>query len=117
MAGGGLRQARGGLNPGPPGGVQRAACSVVASVNPSDTSVVTGSDTTSSSATTNEATPVATASASVEEALSENSEIHEDADDYVWDSATVVSIGLNGNSITVDGEGVTVDGSTATISL
>lgn len=92
-----------------------AACSVVASVNPSDTSVVTGSDTTSSSATTNEATPVATASASVEEALSENSESHEDADDYVWDSATVVSIGLNGDSITVDGEGVTVDGSTATI--
>jgi len=63
-----------------------------------------------------EATAVSTAAGSVAEALAEKSKVHEDAEDYVWDSSTVVPIQLSGNSITVDGAGVTVDGSKATIS-
>ena len=51
----------------------------------------------------------------VEDALAENSEAHDNAEDYVWDSSTVIPIVLIGNTITVTGGGVTVDGSRATI--
>ncbi len=43
------------------------------------------------------------------------SDDHSDPEDYVWDSASVTSIGLNGDTITVDGSGVVVNGSTVTI--
>jgi len=41
---------------------------------------------------------------------------HEDATDYAWDSAAVIPITLQGDSITVDGDGATVEGSQVTIS-
>jgi hypothetical protein len=56
-----------------------------------------------------------TAADSSADALAGNSKGHEDADDYTWDSAAVVAITLNGNSITAGGEGVKVEGSKATI--
>ena len=56
-----------------------------------------------------------TDAATVTEVLAENSTVHDDAEDYVWDSALEVPIVLNGNSISVDGAGVTVEGSTVTI--
>ncbi len=53
--------------------------------------------------------------ATVTEVLAENSTVHDDAEDYVWDSAAEIPIVLNGDSISVDGAGVTVEGSTVTI--
>lgn len=53
--------------------------------------------------------------ASVADAAEANSQNHDDEADYTWDSAAVIPIVLNGDSITADGEGVTVDGSTVTI--
>jgi hypothetical protein len=91
------------------------ACSVVGSVTTSDTSSAISSNTTSSSTTTSQAISVATAATSVDEALAENSETHENAEDYVWDSSTETAIVLNGDSITISGDGVSVDGSKATI--
>ncbi|MBN1357438.1 carbohydrate-binding domain-containing protein [Candidatus Bathyarchaeota archaeon] len=45
-----------------------------------------------------------------------NAEDHEDPEDYVWNSADVIDIELNGASITVNPAGAaTVDGSTVTI--
>lgn len=63
----------------------------------------------------NETTDMSDTSAKAETVQVKNSETHEDADDYVWDSATVVPIILNGDSISVESKGVTVNGSTATI--
>lgn len=56
-----------------------------------------------------------TAAGSSTDPLADNSEDHEDADDYTWDSAAVVAITLNGDSITASGDGVKVEGSQATI--
>jgi hypothetical protein len=42
-------------------------------------------------------------------------ESHEAAEDYIWDASSVVSIVLDGTSITEDSPNVTVSGSTATI--
>jgi len=67
------------------------------------------------SATATAATAASTVAASVTDALTQKSKSHEDANDYVWDSSAVVSIALNGNSITTNGSGVKVDGSRATI--
>ncbi|MCB0195368.1 MAG: carbohydrate-binding domain-containing protein [Anaerolineae bacterium] len=53
--------------------------------------------------------------ASVDDAAAANSETHDDADDYTWDSASVIAIALNGDSITADSDDVTIDGSTVTI--
>jgi hypothetical protein len=53
---------------------------------------------------------------SVADAAAANSDDHEDAEDYVWDDADVIEIGLNGDSISADGDGVTVEGSRVTIS-
>ncbi len=76
----------------------------------------TGTDGTQSQTSTSvEATVAGSGAESVTEAQAENSETHEDANDYTWDAATVVAITLNGDSITADGNGVTVNGSTATI--
>lgn len=52
---------------------------------------------------------------SVAAALAENSTVHEDATDYVWENAAEVPIVLNGSAITANGEGVSMAGSTATI--
>jgi hypothetical protein len=60
-------------------------------------------------------TQSSSATGSVAVALAENSTIHDEAEDYAWESTETISIALDGNSITVDGEGVTVDGSQATI--
>ena len=40
---------------------------------------------------------------------------HEQDDDYIWDSSSVVQIVLNGSSITVTGEGATVEDTVVTI--
>lgn len=65
--------------------------------------------------TTSETTEAGSAASTTAEIQVEYSETHEDADDYVWDSAAVIPITLNGDSISVDGAGVSVNGSTATI--
>lgn len=88
-----------------------SACSVNSSATVS--AVV---DSGGSSSTTSNTTNIpSTASPSVPEALAENSSVHEDANDYSWESANVVSISLEGNTISTSGLGVVVDGSTATI--
>lgn len=62
-----------------------------------------------------EATVVGAGADSVVAAQAENSEIHTDTTDYIWDEASVISIELNGDAINVTGEGVTVEGSQTTI--
>ncbi|MFZ5916036.1 MAG: carbohydrate-binding domain-containing protein [Chloroflexota bacterium] len=79
-------------------------------VNSDPTAVATAAAATESSQAAEE-----TVAGSVAEAAAENSQDHDDASDYVWDSAQVVNIALNGSTIAADGAGVTVDGSTATI--
>jgi hypothetical protein len=51
----------------------------------------------------------------VDDATAENSEDHEAAADYVWDSSSVVQIVLNGASITENTSGATTNGSMLTI--
>jgi hypothetical protein len=68
-----------------------------------------------SSTTSSEAASASTSAGSVAAALAENQDSHDDEDDYVWDSANVVQIVLNGDVITADGQSVSVAGSTATI--
>ena len=68
-----------------------------------------------SNTTTEVTTVTSTGAETVSAALAENSEVHEDAQDYEWDSSSVVSITLNGDSISIEGTGVAVDGSVATI--
>jgi hypothetical protein len=92
-----------------------AACSLGNTATTVGTNTSLSSYTTTSSTTPDENTLAPTAAASVVEVLAEKSESHEDAEDYVWDSAAVVAIKLNGDSIAVDGEGVTVEGSQATV--
>lgn len=53
--------------------------------------------------------------ASAAEALAENSAVHGEPEDAVWESAAVIPILLNGDSITADAAGVTAAGSRATI--
>lgn len=62
-----------------------------------------------------ETTATPSESQSATEVVAENSALHEDAQDYVWDASAVIPILLNGDSISAEGQGVTVDGSTATI--
>ncbi|NMC77717.1 MAG: carbohydrate-binding domain-containing protein, partial [Chloroflexi bacterium] len=62
-----------------------------------------------------ETTTTPSESQSATEVVAENSTLHEDAQDYVWDASAVIPILLNGDSISAEGQGVTVDGSTATI--
>jgi hypothetical protein len=88
------------------------ACSGGASatdVNEAQNSNVTSGEATGASAA------AGTGAGSVAEAHAENSETHDEADDYAWDDSAAVSIVLNGTSITADGDGVAVDGSQATI--
>jgi len=76
---------------------------------------VTATSTRTASATSvAKATATSTGIASVTAALTQKSKSHEDAKDYTWDTS-VISIVLNGNSITTNGSGVKVDGSKATI--
>lgn len=63
----------------------------------------------------NETVPVSTGINSVAEATAENSQNHEDAQDYTVESSEAVSIVLNGNSIAVTGDGATVNGRKVTI--
>jgi len=48
-------------------------------------------------------------------APAEKSQVHEDAQDYLWDNTTVIPITLNGSAIIANDAGVKVDGSAATI--
>jgi hypothetical protein len=55
-------------------------------------------------------------STSVSEALSDNIDDHDDSGDYVWSSSQVVSITLDGNTISADNSaGLVISGSTVTI--
>jgi hypothetical protein len=49
------------------------------------------------------------------EITTQNSATHEDTQDYIWDSASVVPIVLTGNAITATGDGVTINGSIAMV--
>lgn len=88
-----------------------AACGTsspsVALVHQTAVSSTAGVDTAASSSAVG-TTTVATAAA-------ENSADHDDADDYIWDEASVIQITLSGDTISAAGDGVKVDGSTATI--
>ncbi len=77
------------------------------------TAVVNEAQTLNVASTETTATPSESQSAT--EVVAENSALHEDAQDYVWDASAVIPILLNGDSISAEGQGVTVDGSTATI--
>jgi hypothetical protein len=57
----------------------------------------------------------AKASVSVKSALAANQPDHELATDYIWNSAQVIAILLNGSSVTETSDSVLVDGTTATI--
>ncbi len=82
--------------------------------SPVDVVTIIGADEAQS--TTNEETTVSsTAAPSVAEAQAENSNVHDDAEDYVLNDSELTQITLNGSTITVSGNGVSVDGSTATI--
>ncbi len=73
---------------------------------------------TATASTANAPTMIPTAGATataVTTTLAEQSAPHDAAGDYTWDSATVIPIELNGDSIAVESAGVTVDGSTVTI--
>ena len=61
------------------------------------------------------ASPAAGETSAASTALAENSETHDDADDYIWDSAAVIPITLSGYTISVDSAGVSVEGNQATI--
>ncbi len=61
------------------------------------------------------ATAVVESSQSAEDALAENGQPHGDETDYTYDPADMVTITLNGDSITTVGEGVIVNDNTATI--
>lgn len=93
-----------------------AACSVGNNeVTTSGVSVV------SSAGTNGDLSPAAETSiresATVTEAVAENSQVEIKTEDYVWDNATATAILLSGNSITVNGTGVAVEGSRAVIFL
>lgn len=49
------------------------------------------------------------------ESSTSNTSVHDEASDYVWNSADVVPITLNGSSVTVGGSGATASGSKVTI--
>ena len=53
--------------------------------------------------------------ATIPDADAETIDNHDATADYTWNSADVIPIILNGNSITVSGTGATVDGSKVTI--
>ncbi|MCB0113066.1 MAG: carbohydrate-binding domain-containing protein [Caldilineaceae bacterium] len=55
------------------------------------------------------------ADTTVIDAIAENADTHDSAEDYTWQEGDVVAISLNGDSITAAGTGVRVDGSTVTI--
>jgi len=81
-----------------------------------ETSAAQSADISYTTTAITETTTAAVSSAgTVAEALAENNSAGADAADETWDSAQVVSIQLNEDSISTDGAGVTVDGATATI--
>ena len=45
----------------------------------------------------------------------EHTELHEDSEDYIWDIESLVSVQLNGDSITTESSDITINGTTATI--
>lgn len=85
-------------------------------------SCATGSNTISeqsnlstSSAVVPDATVTSTSAQTLEQAQAENYGLKKNTADYVWDSAGVIPITLNGESISADAAGVKVEGSVATI--
>ncbi len=93
-----------------------AACAVNTAANITGTNSLIETTAIPSDAANSQVTPVATAAASVTEALAANSQTREDAQDSLWDSGSVVKITLNGDTIRVDGQGTSVEGSQVTIS-
>jgi len=89
------------------------ACSVGSSVEDvSTTSTGNNQETT----TVSVETTLPTAANTVADALIENQSSHEDAEDLVWDAASVIQITLLGDTIEANAAGVSVAGSTVTIS-
>ncbi len=88
------------------------AVALLAACQASPATTASTQATTSDTVVTTEATAVAV---SVAEALADNSETHDNSEDYVWDDSESVPITLNGDSITADNDGVIVDGTTVTI--
>jgi hypothetical protein len=88
-----------------------AACTAAPAVSSAGSAQV--QNTTGSAASA--ASPTPAAPATVAEALAENSQVHQEAADYTWDSASVTAIVLNGSTITAQGKGVSINGSTATL--
>ena len=56
------------------------------------------------------------AGVTAEEAMAANAADHDEASDYVWNTADTVSIALTGTGATASGDGVSVSGSVVTIS-
>lgn len=75
----------------------------------------TVSETTTSETDTSTSSDDNNNDSDTDSSVSEIGENHEDDDDYVWESSSIVYITLNGSSITVDGEGATVSNTTVTI--
>ncbi len=101
------------------GGGSTLAVSTTEPVQKSTVAVDTGTSTGVDSAAeatagTGEATGD-TGTSVATEAVVENAETHDSAEDDVWDSSEAIQIVLNGSSITAGGEGVTVDSGRATI--
>ncbi|MCB9133837.1 MAG: carbohydrate-binding domain-containing protein [Anaerolineales bacterium] len=71
--------------------------------------------TTSDTGAATEVTGVSTEADTVVEVLAENSESHEDAEDYQYDSTSAVQIVLSGETISADKNGVSIAGNVATI--
>jgi hypothetical protein len=90
------------------------ACSAAQSISDNAAAQLSQASSYSAASALTQDTPV-TGAASVPEALSQNGETHENSEDYVWESSSVIPILLNGNSISSEGAGVTVDGDQVTI--
>lgn len=95
--------------------VALSACSSQAStIDEASTSIVEPTTQTSATNTTDKDTSAAVSEA-VLTVTAGNSETHEDAEDYIWDSTSVISITLNGDSITTNSPNVSIEGNHAVI--
>ena len=89
-------------------------CSALPSSASLSQAQASGESTTSLVSSESQPSPVQGA-ATVAEVLSDNSQVHENPEDYLWDVSAEIPIQLNGNSIQVEAEGVQVDGDQLTI--
>ena len=87
-----------------------AACSTAAS---SITNETNDEATTETGETV--ATQAVESNSTVDVVITNNQEVHGDADDYTWDETKEVAITLDGDSISGEGVGLSIDGSTLTI--